>query len=93
VTICLLQESRKLKDIDMATVDKYESAIVGIQRMTKQELFTVCAGRGIEVRNNEDAMRAELIRKTIASYDEQDRELIGRRQAEAFKEVFEKPTT
>jgi len=93
ITVCLLKDSQKLKSVDMSRVDKYEAAIISVQRMTDSELFSNCVSRGIETRSNKDGMRAELIRKMIAAYEMQDSDLLNIRKNDMIKEVMEKPQT
>ena len=61
--------------------------------MNKQELLNACHARGIEIRNNVDSMKAELIQILIQDVINKGKELVETRKSEMIKEVMEKPET
>ncbi|MCE5226996.1 MAG: hypothetical protein LLG05_14220, partial [Porphyromonadaceae bacterium] len=89
--ITIFKGLQNAKNVDLSMVDKYEGSIITVQRMSDDQLMANCVSKGIDLHQPKETLRAQLIRRLISDYMEQESELIGARQASMQKDLFEPP--
>ena len=87
----IFRDYESVKNVDVEMVDKYEMAIISVQRMNDNELMAACVAKGIDVRQPKETLKHLLIKNLMKGYLDAEEQLSGARQENMRKELFEPP--
>ncbi len=90
--VTIFRGLQNAKNVDLSMIDKYEGSIITVQRMTDEQLMANCVSKGIDLRQPQETLKAQLIKRMITDLNKQEEQLIGARQEEMVKEVMSPPT-